>query len=102
MVARDGSKPWFGPRRLSGWGWAPVSTEGWIVTVVVLAGFFAPVPFLHGDSPSWVVAVFLAWTGVLCAATFAACYFKGTSPGGYRQRAAFDRHRRAAGDADSQ
>jgi hypothetical protein len=25
--------PWFGPKRGIGWGWTPVSWEGWFLTV---------------------------------------------------------------------
>jgi hypothetical protein len=53
-----GEKPWFGPRR-AGWGFAPVSWEGWAVIAVF-------------------VAIAIA---------------KGTSPGGRRARAAFERER---------
>ena len=29
-------KPWFGPRRF-GWGWTPVSWEGWVTSIVFVA-----------------------------------------------------------------
>lgn len=32
------SKPWFGPRKF-GFGWTPVSWEGWICTFLVVAVF---------------------------------------------------------------
>ena len=31
--------PWFGPKTGMGWGWTPVTWEGWLVTAVCLAVF---------------------------------------------------------------
>ncbi|NLT35133.1 MAG: hypothetical protein GXX83_04480 [Gaiellales bacterium] len=33
-------KPWFGPRRL-GWGWTPITWQGWVVSLVLLAAILA-------------------------------------------------------------
>ena len=30
-------KPWFGPRQWIGWGSAPATWQGWLVTVVIVA-----------------------------------------------------------------
>jgi hypothetical protein len=65
-----GTKVWFAPRRM-GWGWNPVSAEGWIVTAIVamvsmalkrrarrrrgadilLAGLYLAVVVLKGTAP---------------------------------------------------
>lgn len=39
--------PWFGPKRVLGWGWTPVSPAGWVVTVIavmLLVVFFKALP----------------------------------------------------------
>jgi hypothetical protein len=30
-------RPWFGPKRLVGWGWSPSSWQGWFVTGLFVA-----------------------------------------------------------------
>jgi hypothetical protein len=32
------SKPWFGPRKF-GYGFTPLSWEGWVITIVSVFGF---------------------------------------------------------------
>lgn len=36
MAIRRTNKPWFGPKRVTGWGWSPVSWQGWAVSGVFL------------------------------------------------------------------
>lgn len=74
-----GRKAWFGPRRL-GWGWSPVTAEGWTVLVVGVGGVIvlaAAVP--HALWASLVVAV----------VTLAIIILKGASPGGPTERRKF-------------
>ncbi len=33
--------PWFGPKTGLGWGWAPVTWQGWALTVVLVAAVLA-------------------------------------------------------------
>ena len=66
--------PWFGPKRI-GWGWRPVSWEGWLATalcaaVVVAAGFH------FNSSP-----MFLYVTIAAVAALLLVCLLTGTRPG---------------------
>jgi len=37
-VARITSTAWFGPKRRVGWGWTPVSWQGWAITAVWTVG----------------------------------------------------------------
>jgi len=39
------NKPWFGPKRLIGWGWAPTSWEGGVVAITYLV--FVALTFYH-------------------------------------------------------
>ncbi len=83
-----GSTAWFGPRRF-GWGLSPVSPEGWAVSVAFMAAHSAA--RRRGARP---------WTHAVMAAAFLAVVaLKGTSPGGFRARGAFDRARREGGEA---
>ena len=69
-----GRRPWFGPRRLGGWGWSPVTWEGWVTstawTAVVLASSWLP--------EGWPQALGVVG-GVL--GLLVAVLLKGTSPG---------------------
>ncbi len=38
--------PWFGPKRI-GWGWTPITWQGWLLTAVFIAAVMA-VPMLPG------------------------------------------------------
>jgi len=40
-------KPWFGPHRY-GYGWGPVSWQGWAVTAAITLAVVAPVMVLAG------------------------------------------------------
>lgn len=67
-----GRKLWFGPRGWGGWGWSPVSWEGWAVCIVGVAFAIVGQRWL---SKGVVVAV----TSVLILGP---CVLKGSSPGG--------------------
>jgi hypothetical protein len=62
---------WFGPRRWMGWGWTPVSWEGWAVLVVFAGAAVGLVAARLGP------LVFVAVAPLLVVS-----YLKGTSPGG--------------------
>jgi hypothetical protein len=74
-----GEKPWFAPRRF-GWGLEPVSTEGWAVTVVLVAASLASRKGVREARP--VVAALALLT-----------LLKGTRPGGPKARREFERER---------
>lgn len=66
--------PWFGPKRI-GWGWRPVSWEGWFVTVlIVVAVIAASIAF---GSSSMTIYVSLAAVAMLIVV----CVLTGTPPG---------------------
>ncbi len=44
MITR---RPWFVPKRHFGWGWSPASWQGWVVTLIFLAGFAGCQPLLQ-------------------------------------------------------
>jgi len=68
-----GEVAWFGPRR-AGWGWSPVTWQGWAVTAVVLVGVIGATFARSG--PALAVSIVLIPIFVVLAAV------KGTSPGG--------------------
>jgi hypothetical protein len=61
--------PWFGPKRV-GWGWRPVSWEGWLATalcvVVVIAGSIA---FKGAPATIYVSLAAVAVLLVVCTLT---------------------------------
>ncbi len=76
---RIGTKLWFGPKRSLGWGWSPISWEGWAVVAAVLIGLLAPIPFLDEGG---AIAGYLAWSALLTIALLICTVLKGTKPGG--------------------
>lgn len=71
-----GTKLWFGPRRL-GWGWTPVSWEGWAALAILVGVVLGASPFSH-DHPLGYQLLVLADTVILLVL----CALKGTPPGG--------------------
>ncbi|MEP6560945.1 MAG: hypothetical protein ABJD68_07700 [Nakamurella sp.] len=75
MAMRITKKAWFGPKTAFGWGWTPVSAEGWTVTGVVLV---------------LIVLALIVWPGagagiavpVLVALLLVVALFTGDPPGG--------------------
>ena len=67
-------KPWFGPRRLFGWGWSPITWQGWGVIVLFIAGVACAVIFLHS------VALILLAEAVLIVALVVVCYLTSGPP----------------------
>jgi hypothetical protein len=75
-----GTKVWFGPRRM-GWGWNPVSPEGWIVTAIIAVRSMA---LKRGDRKRRGADL------LLVVLYLAVVVLKGTAPGGARARRAFE------------
>ena len=71
-------RPWFGPRRLPGYGWSPVTWQGWAVSV----GFFAAILLCAFLIPNVVIKVIAEVVLVVLLVT--TCALTGTRPGGKR------------------
>lgn len=52
-------KPWFGPRKLPGWGWSPVTWQGWAVIAIFLVAIFACAFLLPGAVPKVIAEIVL-------------------------------------------
>jgi hypothetical protein len=77
-----GRKLWFGPRdSVLGWGWRPVSWEGWTTTVLALALALGP-SALVADNDAAGMAI---WVVVVVVGLLVVAALKGTTPGGKRQ-----------------
>jgi hypothetical protein len=68
-----------------GWGWTPVSVEGWLVLGLFLVGVGIDVAVLiyrqqHGSDPRRAMISFLVWLGILVAALIAICFMTGERP----------------------
>ena len=68
-----GQVAWFGPRR-AGWGWSPVTWQGWVVLVVTLLAVVGALVAQSG--PALAVSI------ALIPVVIVLCAVKGTSPGG--------------------
>ena len=68
--------PWFGPKRMMGWGWTPISWEGWLVTVVCLAVVIAACTIFAGT----LIPVYISIGAV--GALIVVCMLTGLPPGG--------------------
>ncbi|HEY5046648.1 MAG TPA: hypothetical protein VII49_01335 [Rhizomicrobium sp.] len=55
--------PWFGPKRI-GWGWVPVSWEGWLATLLC-AAVVAAADISFGITTSTSICVSLAAVAAL-------------------------------------
>lgn len=66
--------PWFGPKRI-GWGWRPVSWEGWAITALI-ATVVVAASILFGYTP---MTVYFTIGAVLALALV--CSLTGTPPG---------------------
>ena len=66
--------PWFGPRRF-GWGWTPISWEGWVVTILFLAVVLGA-SLIFGRAPTTI------YVGLGAAAALVViCLLTGLPPG---------------------
>jgi hypothetical protein len=62
-------KPWFGPKQV-GWGWTPISWEGWLATALCVVAVIAAGHIL-GKSPAafYVCAAIIAVFVGVCVVT---------------------------------
>ncbi len=60
-------KGWFGPKRI-GWGVSPRSWEGWLVTLVFVAGLAAAVRLLGSVA---ILAILAVWIGLFMLVVWA-------------------------------
>ncbi len=74
MPMRVTEKAWFGPKRVLGWGWTPVSWEGWLTMGVFLVLVLLSVVIWHGVG-TVIAAV------VLVGALLVVCLLTGDAPG---------------------
>ena len=75
---------WFRARSY-GWGWTPITIEGWIVLAAFLLGVAIDVAIytyrLHrGADQRSAMTAFLLWLGILVAALIATCFATGERP----------------------
>ena len=85
-------RQWFGPRRW-GWGYQPVTWEGWTVTVLALVLLLGADPWVIGPYGGGAGVVYFV---VVVGALLAVCAFKGTIGGHeewreFRQRRQLER-----------
>ena len=76
------NKPWF-IARLYGWGWKPVSWQGWLVTFVYAlgVGFIFVRAYINTASVSNFLFWFLPSFIVITLMLLFICYTKGEKPG---------------------
>jgi hypothetical protein len=60
-------KGWFGPKRI-GWGVSPRSWEGWVATLVFVAGLAASVRLLGSVA---ILAILAVWIGLFMLVVWA-------------------------------
>ncbi len=69
-------RPWFGPKDYAGWGWRPVTWQGWLVT----AAFIAVVGTAAAE---FRFAITTLMVGVVSLAAFlVVVWLTGAKPGG--------------------
>ena len=56
------SQPWFGPRRVFGWGWSPISWQAWVVIALFVVGVTCVIVLVHS-----VVLMLLLEAGLILA-----------------------------------
>jgi len=75
---------WFKARRY-GWGWTPVTIEGWLVMLgfIVAVGIVTAI-FLYqlrqGGDPRWAALLFILMLMVLSGLVIAVCWVTGERP----------------------
>lgn len=73
-MTRITKKAWFG-KRILGWGYRPISLEGWLVTIVVLAAVFASIDNIENTTTRYaILAVILIVFQIII-------YLTGDTPG---------------------
>ena len=69
MSLRVTRKAWFGPKRVLGWGWSPVSWEGGLVGATFIVLTLASVIFWQGTGAMIAVAVLIGLLLVIVVLT---------------------------------
>jgi len=69
MSLRVTRKAWFGPKRVLGWGWSPVSWEGGFVSAAFIVLTLASVIFWQGTGSMIAVAVLIGLLLVIVVLT---------------------------------
>lgn len=86
---RTKRKLWF-RAKLFGWGWYPITWQGWAVTVLytllyiasgLIYGALAPAALSSGGSVLSGTALLISWYFLLTASLLAICYRYGEKPG---------------------
>lgn len=73
-MKRITKKAWFG-KRILGWGYRPISLEGWLVTAVFLAAIFAGIAYIEETATRYaLLAVILIVFHIII-------YLTGNAPG---------------------
>jgi hypothetical protein len=67
--------PWFGPKKGFGWGWTPITWQGWLITALFLACILG-----LGYGPSFKLKGLVF--GLILGVYFAIVIATGTKPGG--------------------
>lgn len=71
--------PWFGPRHGMGWGWAPITWEGKLLTFAALVA--CAILVLLGHHGRITTRQTLFWILGIVAGALAIAAFTGTAPG---------------------
>ncbi|MCQ1534967.1 hypothetical protein FTO70_04540 [Methanosarcina sp. KYL-1] len=73
-MTRITKKAWFG-KRILGWGYRPISLEGWLVTIIFLVAIFASISYLEKTATRYaILAVILIVFQIII-------YLTGNAPG---------------------
>ena len=75
---------WFRARSF-GWGWTPVTIEGWLVLGVFFVGVAVDIAVFtrrlqSGGDPRSGMTAFLVWLAILSVALIAICWMTGERP----------------------
>jgi hypothetical protein len=73
-------KPWFGPKRTFGWGWTPITWQGWAVTAIHLVTLFAAVGYFGLYRKDTLTTLLIAFGS--SAVLIGIAMLTGTKPGG--------------------
>jgi len=77
-VPSAGSRKYWFPAKLYGWGWGPPSTwQGWVVLLAYLALVLGGIPFIQAPKGS---VVYIAYALMLTVALIAICWLTGEPP----------------------
>ena len=72
-------EPWFGPKRVAGWGWRPQTWQGWAVIAGMVTLIALDVAFFRGTGYARMGAIGVVVVGVVVIAMTA------EPPGGPKQ-----------------